>query len=130
MDEALRVSDEKQIQIAIVIQIDEETFTRSFYIADPGFRRNVHKRPAAAIPEQVTAPIATDDEQVQPPNVIEIRESRIRGALWKRCCQAVSSLARQSGLHSIEVDDESTRSRRVRRREQVIGPVSIDVANR
>ncbi len=98
---ALTAADEEEVQVAIVIEIDEERFARAFDICDSRFRRHVHKGPVAAIAEQVTASLTTDDEKVQPPIVVEVRERGVCGTLRKRNARALRDVSKKSALNAI-----------------------------
>ena len=80
---ALTVPEKKQVQVAVVIEVDEDSFARSFDVSKTRFRSHLGKCPIAAVAEKVSAAFATDDEEVQPAIVVKIRESRKRGALRK-----------------------------------------------
>ena len=77
------LSDEKEVQIAIVIEVDEKRFARALDVGNSSLRRHVGERPVAVVAEQVAASFAADCEQIQPAIVVVVREGRVRCALRK-----------------------------------------------
>ncbi len=114
---ALTVSDEKEVQVAVVIEVDEERLARSLDVSNSGFRRHLHKRPVAAVAEQVTASLTTDDEEVQPAIVVVVREGGVCGTLRKGDARALGSVSNESALNTIEMCDGSPQCRRPHRDE-------------
>jgi hypothetical protein len=98
-------SDQHEIQVAIVIEIDEDRFARSLRLRNARFRRYVDKRPISTIAKKAAASVTTDDEQIQPTIVVVVRESGKRSALREGDARAYRRVPHESALNAIEIRD-------------------------
>src|ERR1700680_946480 len=80
---ALSVSDEKEVQVSVVVEVREDRLPRSPDVSNSGFGRHIHESAVAPIAEQVTASLTTDEEKVQPAIVVVVRECGVTGTLGK-----------------------------------------------
>ena len=89
----LTISDEKQVQVAVVIEVYEERPPGCFHVADPGLRSRLLKRPVAPVAEQVPASFGADDEEIEPAIVVVISECGVRRTLRKRDARTLSGVS-------------------------------------
>ena len=122
-------SHQQQVEIAIMIEIDENRFAPSLHISNSGLGGHILERPVAAVAEQVTASLATDGKEIQPAIVVVINERRERGAVWQRDLCSFSAVSHESTLNSVEMRNGFSSRGGPRRSKKIVGAVTIDVSD-
>src|SRR3989454_7556415 len=67
---------EKQVEIAVVVEVDEQRVLGARHVAHPGGGGYIVEPFAFAIMQQITAAVGTDRKQVEPAVVVVVRERR------------------------------------------------------
>src|SRR5206468_7276787 len=96
-------SDEEEIEIAVVVEVDEHAAPRTAHVAEAGLGRDVGEGAAARVVEEVAASVATDGEQVEPAVVVEVGEGGERRTARQHDAGGLWRLAQKAGAHAVEM---------------------------
>src|SRR5690349_18464127 len=103
IDRPLAVANEEEIEIAIVIEIDEDRFARAVHVGDPRPRRHVLERPIPPIAEQMTTTLAADCEKIEPAVVVVVDKGGEGSAVRERDAGCARDVTRESAAHAKEM---------------------------
>jgi hypothetical protein len=103
-----RTTRKQKIQIAVVVQIREQRRPRSVHSSHAGLCCHVLKSAVATISQEVTAStcICRNNEEIEPPVIVDIRERRGCRVSWKGDTSAFGHVASEAALHEVESRDE------------------------